>query len=101
MQPTSIAPNAFTDASDQTLGAPKPSEQSQAFGITSSVPINNVNTPVFDFGNSEWSDYLQANELLDSNMSLPQLDSVDPYVGFDIPFWLGQDQYWDMLHDRT
>ena len=27
-------------------------------------------------------------------------DAMDPYAGFDIPFWLGQDQYWDMVNER-
>jgi hypothetical protein len=67
----------------------------------SEMPCNNTNAPLFDFGSSEWSDFIQANETLDTSAMLPQVDSTDPYIGFDIPFWLGQDQYWDMLHDKN
>lgn len=65
------------------------------------MPYQNINTPVFDFGSSEWNDFLQASETLDPIIPLPQGDGMDPYIGFDIPFWLGQDQYQDMLHDRS
>lgn len=67
---------------------------------SSAIPYESTNTPVFDFGSSEWSDFIQANETLDASAPLPQEGSMDPYIGFDIPFWLGQDQYWDILHDR-
>ncbi|KAF3006458.1 hypothetical protein E8E13_003116 [Curvularia kusanoi] len=93
-----IAPTAVTHAPSRAAGHAQVVGDAQ----TSEVPLGNTNTPVFNFGNPEWSDFLQANETLDSNAQLPpQLDNMDPYVGFDIPFWLGQDQYWDMLHDRT
>ncbi|KZM26416.1 DNA binding [Ascochyta rabiei] len=84
-----------------TSGASQNANTFPSFDNASSISYQNINTPVFDFGNSEWSDCVQANENLESNTMLPQTDSVDPYIGFDIPFWLGQDQYWDMLHDRN
>lgn len=100
-QSTAVPPNVFVNAIGQAPDAPKPSEQVQNFDNAPSIAMNNINTPIFDFGDSEWSDYLQANELFDANAPLSQLDAVDPYIGFDIPFWLGQDQYWDILHERN
>ncbi|KAJ8118776.1 hypothetical protein OPT61_g319 [Boeremia exigua] len=103
---SSAAPSAAggltssTDALTQTSSAPQLIENLQATDNATFVPNNSVNAPVFDFGSSEWSDFLQANETLDASAPLPQVDGLDPYIGFDIPFWLGQDQYWDMLHDR-
>lgn len=76
-------------------------DNTQSFNSTSAMPYHSINTPVFDFGVSEWNDFLQASESLDPSISLPQGDGMDPYIGFDIPFWLGQDQYQDMLHDRN
>ncbi|KAF2621566.1 hypothetical protein BU25DRAFT_426337 [Macroventuria anomochaeta] len=82
----------------QAANANPSAENAQSFNT--SMPYQNSNTSVSDFGSLEWSDFIQANEALDSSAPLPQTDGMDPYVGFDIPFWLGQDQYWDMLHDR-
>lgn len=72
-------------------------ENAQSFDVGSAMPHQAMNTPVFDFGNSEWTDFMQASDTFDSSMPIPQADSMDPYIGFDIPFWFGQDQYQDML----
>ena len=80
--------------------APVP-EDAQSFNIASAMPHQDINTPVFDFGNSEWTDFMQASDTFDSSIPLPQADSMDPYIGFDIPFWIGQDQYQDMLQDHS
>ncbi len=85
----------------QAPDAPRSAESLPTTGNSSFVPNHNINTPIFDFGNSEWSDLLQVNEALSANAPLPEGDGMDPYIGFDIPFWLGQEQYWDMLHDRN
>jgi len=94
----SVAPN---NSMGQTASANPQAGNVQTFNGTSSVTYQSISTPIFDFGSSEWSDFIQANEGLDSSVPLPQVDGMDPYIGFDIPFWLGQDQYWDMLHDRN
>jgi hypothetical protein len=86
---------------EQATGASHADENVQSFGNAPSFLYNNVNTPVFDLGGTEWSNFIQANETLGLDVSLPQGDGIDPYIGFDIPFWLGQDQYWDMLQDRS
>jgi len=94
---------SFNDISTQTSGAsgaPQAVENLQPYDTVSSAANNTSNAPLFDFGSSEWSEFLQANNTLDASAPLPQADGMDPYIGFDIPFWLGQDQYWDMLHDR-
>ena len=93
--------NAPSNSMSQAANANPLAENAQTFNSGPSVPYQNINTPVFDFGSSEWSDFIQASETFDSSASLPQADSMDPYIGFDIPFWLGQDQYWDMVHDRS
>lgn len=80
--------------------APVP-EDAQSLNIASVVSHQSMNTPVFEFGNSEWTDFMQASDTFNSSIPLPQADSMDPYIGFDIPFWLGQDQYQDMLQDRS
>lgn len=92
---------SFNNTSTQGLGAPPPVKNPQPYDDASFAQNYNTNAPVFDFGSSEWSDILQANDDLDTDASLPQGGGMDPYIGFDIPFWLGQDQYWDMLHDRN
>ncbi|KAF3044267.1 hypothetical protein E8E12_001901 [Didymella heteroderae] len=80
-----------------TLAVP---ENAESFTAASPMPQQSINIPVFDFGNSEWTDFMQASDTFDSSIPLSQVDSMDPYIGFDIPFWLGQDQYQDILQDR-
>lgn len=92
---------SYNSTSTQASGAPQQAQNLQPYDTVPLAASNNSNPPVFDFGSSEWSDFLQANDTLDASASLPQVDDMDPYIGFDIPFWLGQDQYWDMLHDRN
>lgn len=92
--------NGHDDEFRQDVSAIQVSENAQSFNMASAVPQQNISTPVFDFGNSEWTDFMQASDTFDSSIPLPQADSMDPYIGFDIPFWLGQDQYQDMLQDR-
>lgn len=84
----------------QDMNAIQVSENAQSSNMASALPHQNISTPVFDFGNPQWTDFMQASDTFDSSIPLPQTDSMDPYIGFDIPFWLGQDQYQDMLHDR-
>ena len=88
-QTITVAPTAASNANHQSAGNAQP--------FDTPLNSNTINAPVFDFRTSEWSDFLQSNHPLTPNA---QLDSIDPYIGFDIPFWLGQDQYFDMLHDR-
>jgi hypothetical protein len=94
----STAPN---NGLSQASGIPRLAENVQSFENPPSVSYNNINTPVFDFGSLEWSDFIQANDNIDPSTTFPHAEGMDPYIGFDIPFWLGQDQFWDMLHDRN
>lgn len=100
-QSTTGGPHVLNNSLDQAVNVNTISGNSKSFNIASDVPYQNINTPVFDFGNPEWNDLFQASETLDPSISLPQGDGMDPYIGFDIPFWLGQDQYQDMLQDRN
>lgn len=91
----------FTNASMQASGVPSAVDNEPGYNATTFAPNSNTNTPVFDFGSSDWSGFLQTSDTFEASAQLPQVDNMDPYIGFDIPFWLGQDQYWDMLHDRN
>lgn len=93
-----MAPNSDIG---QAAGADQQSENAQPLDNTLSLPHQSISTPIFGFGSSEWNEFIQAHENLDLSAQLPQANGMDPYIGFDIPFWLGQDQYWDMLHDRN
>ena len=98
IQTDAVAPAASSNVNYQVESAPHLAGNAQP--LDAPLNSNNLNAPVFDFGTSEWSDFLQTNPSLAPNTQLQSLDNIDPYIGFDIPFWLGQDQYFDMLHDR-
>lgn len=80
-------------------------ERNQAYANTSSVPpLNPANDFTgFDLGNTEWDVFMQAsgNAGLDPTLYTGDAMSMDPCAGFDIPFWLGQDQYWGMMNERN
>lgn len=101
MQPVAIHSVVPKNNTSQGASTNRAAEHVQSLENPSSVPHPNTNAPIFDFGSSEWSDFIQANEALESSAPLPQAEGMDPYIGFDIPFWFGQDQYWNLLHDRN
>lgn len=100
-QSTAGGLNPHDDRFLQTMNAVPAPENVQSFNIASTMSHQSMSGGVFDFGNSEWTDVMQASDAFDSSIALQQADSVDPYIGFDIPFWLGQDQYQEMLQDRN
>ncbi|KAF2108171.1 fungal-specific transcription factor domain-containing protein [Lophiotrema nucula] len=55
--------------------------------------------PPSDFAVPQWSDYMQANLNFDASVPFGGDDGSDPFSGFDIPFWLGQDQYSGMINE--
>jgi hypothetical protein len=69
----------------------------------SAVPVNNPPNDFagFNLGNTEWNTFMQAGENDGLGPTLSAGDTMDPYAGFDIPFWLGQDQYWDIINERN
>jgi hypothetical protein len=70
-------------------------EQCQNPNYTASRP------EIFAFGDSN----MPLNDILDSGLALGQpndpgtFDALDPFSGFDIPFWFEQDQYWNVFQD--
>lgn len=46
-----------------------------------------------NLGLLQWSDYMQSNNEINEILPLPMDNSADLFAGFDIPFWLGQDEY--------
>jgi hypothetical protein len=49
--------------------------------------------PDTNLGLLQWSNYMQSNNEINEILPLPTDDSADLFAGFDIPFWLGQDEY--------
>ncbi|KAF2004059.1 hypothetical protein P154DRAFT_459757 [Amniculicola lignicola CBS 123094] len=54
--------------------------------------------PDQSFENFDWNLHLPAPAGLSEDLPLPG-DGADLFSGFDIPFWIGQDQYSDMVND--
>ncbi|KAH7125226.1 fungal-specific transcription factor domain-containing protein [Dendryphion nanum] len=48
---------------------------------------------------AQWNDFMRTGATFDQSMTLGGGEGLDPFSGFDIPFWLGQDQYWGMVND--
>jgi hypothetical protein len=44
-------------------------------------------------------DFSHNSLALDQSFQLSSNDNEDPFAGFDIPFWLGQDQYAGMINE--
>ena len=48
---------------------------------------------VLGFGDSCWDSFVGTGEA--GNVAMGDPAGLDPFSGFDIPFWFDQDQYWD------
>lgn len=48
---------------------------------------------------AQWNEFMQTGTTFDQSMAIAGGEGLDPFSGFDIPFWLGQDQYWGMIND--
>jgi hypothetical protein len=79
------------------------SERNQMYVNASAIPTNDPASDFtgFDLGSTEWNNFMQASGNGGLGPTLYAGDTMDPYTGFDIPFWLGQDQYWDMINERN
>jgi hypothetical protein len=77
--------------------------ENQMYTNASAVPVNNPPNDFagFNLGTTEWNTFMQASENDGLGPTLSAGDTMDPYAGFDIPFWLGQDQYWDIINERN
>lgn len=93
----SVAVNwpASTEFTSQVGSLPATSGGVLSAGRTesNSVPPNTTPGPV------SWIDYMTSNNGITEIIPLPSNDGADPFAGFDIPFWLGQDQYSGMVND--
>ena len=86
-----------SDAAPAVRGLPTDSR-----GLGPAEPMNMASTVVEsqpDFAVPQWCDYMQANLNFASTVPFGGDDGSDPFSGFDIPFWLGQDQYSGMINE--
>jgi len=52
-----------------------------------------------DSGLQQWNEFIQSNHHINEIMPLTTDVNADPFAGFDIPFWLGQDEYSGMVNE--
>ncbi|KAJ4371457.1 hypothetical protein N0V83_004674 [Neocucurbitaria cava] len=52
---------------------------------------------LFDLGNYDWNYPTNVSGSVGQNGVFGEDHSLDPFSGFDIPFWFEQEQHWDML----
>jgi hypothetical protein len=52
-------------------------------------------TTVFDVQDNDWDAFMGAINASDG--MLGDANGLDPFSGFDIPFWFEQDQHWELL----
>ena len=53
----------------------------------------------FDDDDTTFYSILQGDHTFDQGFGSGDLDALDPFSGFDIPFWFEQDQHWDIFQD--
>ncbi|EUC43243.1 hypothetical protein COCMIDRAFT_38777 [Bipolaris oryzae ATCC 44560] len=49
--------------------------------------------PTFGMDDNYWNTYMTMEET--GGMTFSNLNGLDPFSGFDIPFWFDQEQHWD------
>jgi hypothetical protein len=73
--------------------------------VSSELPMGSDNVdsgsldPDINFGLLQWSDYMQNNNETNDMLPLLTNNCTDLFDGFDIPFWLGQDEYSWMVNE--
>jgi hypothetical protein len=101
-QDTSVPQPAARTSDPTSAGELGGAEKNQAYASASAAAINpTADFTGLDFGSTGWDAFMHASGNAGLDPTLFAGDDVDPCVGFDIPFWLGQDQYWDMLNERS
>jgi hypothetical protein len=63
------------------------------------LPASNLdyNPSQFTFPNEDWNDFIVSNGPYGQDAMFGEHNSLDPFSGFDIPFWFEEEQHWDML----
>jgi hypothetical protein len=46
-----------------------------------------------------FSNIMQGSQMFNQNTEAASFGTLDPFSGFDIPFWFEQDQHWDFFQD--
>jgi len=69
----------------------------QAQGEAMGAPRHRSAT--FDDDDTTFDSILQGDHTFDQGFGSGNLDALDPFSGFDIPFWFEQDQHWDIFQD--
>ncbi|KAF2830534.1 hypothetical protein CC86DRAFT_162661 [Ophiobolus disseminans] len=86
---------------DQTLdgvastGGDVLSWQSQSEDIAAQRHRNNT----LDVDLTAFNSVLQGDQPFHQGFGTGNVDALDPFSGFDIPFWFEQDQHWDVFQD--
>jgi hypothetical protein len=73
----------------------EPSGLPQVMTSTTSTQRNTT----FDNDSTVFSNFMHGRQDLNQSGDSGNLDILDPFSGFDIPFWFEQDQYWDIFQD--
>jgi hypothetical protein len=74
-----------------------PRPYADRLGMADSTAANNLGHDASDISAQEnsWDVFMGADA---AEYGVPgDINSLDPFSGFDIPFWFEQDQHWDIL----
>jgi hypothetical protein len=52
-----------------------------------------------EHGHTHSSDAIYGQQINSQTSGPRNADVIDPFSGFDIPFWFEQDQYWDVFQN--
>jgi hypothetical protein len=83
---------------EQTLSqAPMASRDVQLQHTPGTVSLSHNATVDIDF--ASFSNTMQAEQISSQNNGFRYANMLDPFSGYDIPFWFEQDQYWDIFQN--
>jgi hypothetical protein len=112
-------PEAVTSLTDDATSAPTPVRETASdtdysmfgYNLETNEPLLSamqvpqelqsplLRTTTFDDGSVAFSDFLQGGQGFGQSSDIENHYNLDPFSGFDIPFWFEQDQYWDILQN--
>jgi hypothetical protein len=77
--------------------APMVSRSTQLQHTPATVSLSQNAT--FDMDFASFSNTMQAQQINSQDNGFRYADMLDPFSGYDIPFWFEQDQYWDIFQN--
>lgn len=79
------------------MGTPLRPEVNPSPSVNMNLQSSLGQDPVLDLGGNDWNTFMNATTSIGPDNMLGEQNALDPFSGFDIPFWFEQEQSFNMF----